>query len=144
MNKTIIIIALLLAACAAEAQYVTIAISNSAPDSPRVTWSGALMRRSAYQFNLTFYEKAGTPLNLTNKTVTLNWKRSDALTDGPVNVVTGSVANATNGLGTVIVAKDQLKLAGDVQFTAVAQDTTNRAAFFWTTTIYEPADQAGD
>jgi hypothetical protein len=68
MKKTIIAAVQLALAGAAEAQYITLAISNSAPDSPRVTWSGALMRRSAYQFDLTWYETAGTPLDITKTT----------------------------------------------------------------------------
>lgn len=134
----------LMAGSAFAQEFVTLSVTNSDPNTPRINFTGAMIRRNAYQVNVFFRSFASNALDISGMTVELNWKPSTRLQDSPVNKIVGTVANGTGGHARVYILKDQLNSVGDTIFQMKVYDSTNRASAFFQSVVYDSVDQVSD
>lgn len=128
----------------ADNEMTYLSFTNSDPNTPRLTFSGSMLRRSSYTVDGYYKSISSNAANISGYTVHLNWKATGRLQDSPVTRVVGTVMNGTGGWARAIIPKDALNSVGDTTFLMSAFDATNRIAFFWNCTVYDAVDQVSD
>ena len=128
----------------ADNEMVYLSFTNTDPNTPRMTFSGSMLRRSAYTIDTYFRSSSSNAANVAGYTVQLNWKATGRLQDSPVTRVVGTVMSGTGGWVRAIIPKDSLNSVGDTTFLMSAFDTSNRVAIFWNCTVYDSVDQVSD